>query len=67
MFLHSLEITDIAGLQNEDGSFAGDEWGEVDTRYVLPSALGGPFSPSLVHPSEECHSIPPVNNLHVIS
>jgi len=23
---------DIAGLQNEDGSFSGDIWGEVDTR-----------------------------------
>lgn len=67
MFLHSLEITDIAGLQNEDGSFAGDEWGEIDTRYVLPSALGGPFSPSLVHSWGEFHCKPPVNNLHVIS
>jgi hypothetical protein len=26
--------TDVAGLQNEDGSFAGDEWGEIDTRYI---------------------------------
>jgi hypothetical protein len=26
--------TDIAGLQTEDGSFAGDEWGEIDTRYM---------------------------------
>ena len=25
---------DVAGLQREDGSFAGDEWGEVDTRSV---------------------------------
>ncbi|CAF1697161.1 unnamed protein product [Brassica napus] len=24
---------DIAGLQNEDGSFSGDIWGEVDTRF----------------------------------
>ncbi|XP_059286631.1 geranylgeranyl transferase type-2 subunit beta 1-like isoform X3 [Lycium ferocissimum] len=24
---------DIAGLQNEDGSFSGDMWGEVDTRF----------------------------------
>ncbi|CAI0389925.1 unnamed protein product [Linum tenue] len=24
--------SDIAGLQNEDGSFSGDIWGEVDTR-----------------------------------
>jgi prenyltransferase beta subunit len=31
--------SDIAGLQNEDGSFSGDIWGEVDTRYSLPSAL----------------------------
>ena len=23
---------DVAGLQREDGSFSGDEWGEVDTR-----------------------------------
>ncbi|XP_040998394.1 geranylgeranyl transferase type-2 subunit beta 1-like [Juglans microcarpa x Juglans regia] len=28
-----LKICYIAGLQNEDGSFSGDEWGEVDTRY----------------------------------
>ncbi|MBA0766171.1 hypothetical protein Gotri_015238, partial [Gossypium trilobum] len=26
---------DITGLQNEDGSFSGDMWGEVDTRYIL--------------------------------
>lgn len=23
----------IAGLQQEDGSFAGDKWGEIDTRF----------------------------------
>lgn len=23
---------DVVGLQNEDGSFSGDMWGEVDTR-----------------------------------
>ena len=23
----------VAGLQNQDGSFSGDEWGEVDTRF----------------------------------
>ena len=23
----------IVGLQQEDGSFAGDEWGEIDTRF----------------------------------
>jgi geranylgeranyl transferase type-2 subunit beta len=28
--------SDIAGLQNEDGSFSGDMWGEVDTRYSVP-------------------------------
>ncbi|CAN1232330.1 Geranylgeranyl transferase type-2 subunit beta 2 [Linum perenne] len=26
-------LSDIAGLQNEDGSFSGDMWGEVDTRF----------------------------------
>ncbi|KAL4652261.1 hypothetical protein ACB092_01G219800 [Castanea dentata] len=25
--------SDVAGLQNEDGSFSGDIWGEVDTRF----------------------------------
>lgn len=25
-------MTDIAGLQQPDGSFAGDKWGEIDTR-----------------------------------
>lgn len=24
--------TDITSLQNEDGSFSGDMWGEIDTR-----------------------------------
>ncbi|KAG7580960.1 PFTB repeat [Arabidopsis suecica] len=28
-----LEKRDIAGLQNEDGSFSGDIWGKVDTRF----------------------------------
>ncbi|CAN1232323.1 Geranylgeranyl transferase type-2 subunit beta 1 [Linum perenne] len=28
-----LDNSDIAGLQNEDGSFSGDMWGEVDTRF----------------------------------
>lgn len=23
----------VSGLQNEDGSFSGDKWGEVDTRF----------------------------------
>lgn len=34
-------IIDIASLQNEDGSFSGDEWGEVDSRfsYTALSAL----------------------------
>ena len=31
--------SDIAGLQNEDGSFSGDIWGEVDTRYSFPFCL----------------------------
>jgi len=26
-------MSDIVSLQNEDGSFSGDMWGEVDTRY----------------------------------
>ncbi|KAF7095315.1 hypothetical protein CFC21_097513 [Triticum aestivum] len=28
-----LQIFNITGLQNEDGSFSGDIWGEVDTRF----------------------------------
>ncbi|KAF4368716.1 hypothetical protein G4B88_000973 [Cannabis sativa] len=28
-----MHFGDVAGLQNEDGSFSGDEWGEVDTRF----------------------------------
>ncbi|MQL98346.1 hypothetical protein Taro_031050 [Colocasia esculenta] len=40
--LHKLDILNVekvsncihvAGLQNEDGSFSGDEWGEIDTRF----------------------------------
>ncbi|WMV22081.1 hypothetical protein MTR67_015466 [Solanum verrucosum] len=30
---------DIAGLQNEDGSFSGDIWGEVDTRFSYIAIL----------------------------
>ncbi|KAL3343477.1 hypothetical protein AABB24_027154 [Solanum stoloniferum] len=33
------QILDIAGLQNEDGSFSGDIWGEVDTRFSYISIL----------------------------
>eukprot|EP00246_Nothoceros_aenigmaticus_P018204 TRINITY_DN9436_c0_g1_i2.p2 TRINITY_DN9436_c0_g1~~TRINITY_DN9436_c0_g1_i2.p2 ORF type:complete len:151 (+),score=22.91 TRINITY_DN9436_c0_g1_i2:65-517(+) len=36
--LHILDSDKIAqyisGLQKSDGSFAGDEWGEIDTRYA---------------------------------
>ena len=28
----------IAGLQQPDGSFAGDAWGEVDTRFAYDAA-----------------------------
>ncbi|XP_030930936.1 geranylgeranyl transferase type-2 subunit beta-like [Quercus lobata] len=31
-----IDKSDIAGLQYEDGSFSGDIWGEVDTRYSFP-------------------------------
>ncbi len=27
-----VHLADVVSLQREDGSFAGDEWGEVDTR-----------------------------------
>lgn len=27
-----ISMLDVAGLQNEDGSFSGDMWGEIDTR-----------------------------------
>ncbi|KAL3375219.1 hypothetical protein AABB24_006618 [Solanum stoloniferum] len=33
------QILDIAGLQNEDGSFSGDIWGEVDTRFSYIAIL----------------------------
>jgi hypothetical protein len=32
-------MPDISGLQNEDGSFSGDEWGEVDSRYSFYQSL----------------------------
>jgi geranylgeranyl transferase type-2 subunit beta len=33
--VRSLTLTDIAGLQNpKSGTFAGDEWGETDTRFL---------------------------------
>lgn len=28
-------MSDIVSLQNEDGSFSGDMWGEIDTRYFF--------------------------------
>jgi hypothetical protein len=31
-FLLLFCIIDVAKLQQDDGSFAGDEWGEIDTR-----------------------------------
>ena len=34
-------LADVAALQQEDGSFVGDEWGEKDTRYSV-GALGVP-------------------------
>ena len=30
--LKPINVADIAGLQQPDGSFFGDDWGEVDTR-----------------------------------
>ncbi|KAF8391444.1 hypothetical protein HHK36_023749 [Tetracentron sinense] len=30
-------LQDISGLQNGDGSFSGDVWGEIDTRCFFPS------------------------------
>ncbi|CAI0460743.1 unnamed protein product [Linum tenue] len=35
-----LDESDIAGLQNEDGSFSGDIWGEVDTRFSYIAICG---------------------------
>jgi len=32
-------MLDIVSLQNEDGSFSGDIWGEVDTRYFSKDPL----------------------------
>lgn len=37
MFLNGLitnVIADVASLQQPDGSFAGDDWGEIDTRFT---------------------------------
>ncbi|BBH00033.1 RAB geranylgeranyl transferase beta subunit 2 [Prunus dulcis] len=35
------KVANVAGLQNEDGSFSGDMWGEIDTRfsYIAISCL----------------------------
>lgn len=30
-----LTLADIVGLQQPDGSFFGDQWGEIDTRFPL--------------------------------
>ena len=32
-FLSCLFYLDVASLQKDDGSFMGDKWGEVDTRF----------------------------------
>ena len=34
---------DVASLQQDDGSFAGDEWGEIDTRSVRLTMLLPPI------------------------
>lgn len=31
----NMDVADISKLQNDDGSFAGDEWGEIDTRFLF--------------------------------
>ncbi|XP_020257951.1 geranylgeranyl transferase type-2 subunit beta 1-like isoform X1 [Asparagus officinalis] len=33
LLLFLIHELDVAGLQNEDGSFSGDMWGEIDTRF----------------------------------
>jgi geranylgeranyl transferase type-2 subunit beta len=33
-FQQLLDLADIAGLQQPDGSFSGDVWGEIDTRFT---------------------------------
>ncbi|CAH2072937.1 unnamed protein product [Thlaspi arvense] len=33
------KVSNVAGLQNKDGSFAGDMWGEIDTRRLLTTLL----------------------------
>jgi geranylgeranyl transferase type-2 subunit beta len=35
----SIHTADVAGLQRPDGSFSGDEWGEVDTRFSYAALL----------------------------
>jgi hypothetical protein len=50
---------DVAALQQPDGSFFGDEWGEVDTRCVAFAGLISIHSsihPS-IHPCIYVHSI----------
>lgn len=37
--IHIHSHTDIAGLQQPDGSFAGDQWGEIDTRFTYAALL----------------------------
>lgn len=37
--LTNLPFADVAGLQQQDGSFWGDEWGEVDTRRAAFTTL----------------------------
>jgi prenyltransferase beta subunit len=33
------DIADVLSLRQEDGSFVGDEWKEVDTRYIRAVSL----------------------------
>ena len=54
-FLHAvtflLVTADVASLQQADGSFAGDSWGEVDTRCAAGSWC---FAACLLSPSCSC-------------
>ena len=65
---HSLMHADVANLQQEDGSFCGDRWGEIDTRSRLKrSDLALQMTPvqhkhaiavacSISHQSSACHN-----------
>ena len=69
--LQRLLHADVASLQQEDGSFAGDQWGEIDTRQVqlcmclswFASIVSHQYTHTLPTHSSPSHALLDIGNL----